>query len=153
TVVLESLLLAMLILYFAVVIVPSGRYVRYLLPLLPVACLLGSAWTWRYVKWQTLAIMLIGVQSVSNCLSVVTAYPIGQSHTLRFPILEYTAALREPYTDSFTDVLQFFRKEANPGELILAPNPEFPLMFYTELGIIDFGVAARPPRMPEWILA
>lgn len=149
----ERLLLLLPPSYFAVILVAPGFYLRYLLPLLPVVCLLAAACIFRYVKWRALAVLLVVVQSASNVFSIVTAYPFKGTHALRFPLAEYVQGIAVPYADRFADVVDFFRREAHPGDMIMSFDPEFPLRFYTQLAVID-GVLMAPPkgRLPEWIL-
>jgi hypothetical protein len=149
----ERLLLLLPPSYFAVILVAPGFYLRYLLPLLPVVCLLAAAWIFRYVKWRALAVLLVVVQSASNVFSIVTAYPFKGTHALRFPLAEYVQGIAVPYADRFTDVVDFFRREAHPRDIIMSFDPEFPLRFYTRLAVID-GVLMAPPKghLPEWIL-
>ena len=149
----ERFLLLLLGSYFVTILLAPGFYLRYLLPLLPVVCLLAAAWIFRYVKWRAPAVLLIAVLALSNVFSVVTAYPFRETHRLRFPLVEYVKGLSAPYTDRFADVVDFFGREAHPGDMIMSFDPEFPLRFYTRLAVID-GVLMAPPkgRLPEWIL-
>ena len=140
-------------LYFVIIVIPPGFYLRYLLPVLPVARLLAAAWIFRYIKWRALAVLVVAVLALSNAFSLVTAYPFRKTHTLRFPLVQYVEGLSAPYTDRFADVLDFFKSQARPGDMIMSFDPEFPLIFYTRLGVID-GLMMAPPkgRLPEWIL-
>jgi 4-amino-4-deoxy-L-arabinose transferase-like glycosyltransferase len=149
----ERLLLLWLPLYFVTIVFTPGFYLRYLLPLLPVACLLAAAWIFRYVKWRVPAVLAVAVLALSNAFSLVTAYPFRETHTLRFPLVEYVAGLAAPYTDRFADVLDFFKSQAHPGEKVLTFDPDFPLIFYTQLVIIN-GHIMEPPegQLPDWIL-
>ena len=149
----ERFLLLLLASYFAITLTTPGFYLRYLLPLLPVACLLAAAWIFRYVKWRALAALLIAVLALSNAFSVVTAYPFRDAHPLRFPLVEYVEGLGAPYTDRFADVLDFFKIQAHPDEKVLTFDPDFPLMFYTQLVIINGHIMGPPEgQLPDWIL-
>jgi len=149
----ERFLLLLLLSYFVTVLMAPGFYLRYLLPLLPVACLLAAAWTFRYLKWRALAVVVIAVQALSNAFSMATAGPFRGTHTFRLPLLEYVRGITVPYTDRFGDVLDFFRREAHPGETVLTFDPDFPLIFYTQLAVIDGHIMAPAGgRLPDWIL-
>ena len=149
----ERFLLVLLLSYFVTVLIAPGFYLRYLLPLLPVACLLAAAWTFRYVQWRALAVAVIAVQTLSNAFSMATAYPFRGAHLFRLPLLEYVRGIAVPYADRFDDVLDFFRREAHPGEKVLTFDPDFPLIFYTQLGVIDGHIMAPAGgRLPDWIL-
>ncbi len=149
----ERFILFLMALYFLAVLSAPGRYTRYQLPLLPLMCLLAAGWTFRYVKWRTLAVGLIVVQISSNFFSFVTAFPFRHGRTLRFPLSEYVSGISAPYADRFTDALGFFKTHAHPGETILSFQPEFPMIFYTPLVIINGQIMAPPPgKLPDWIL-
>ena len=149
----ERFLLLLLPSYFVTVLIAPGFYLRYLLPVLPVACLLAAAWTFRHVKWRALAVVVIAVQVLSNAFSMATAYPFRGAHTFRLPLLEYVHGIAAPYTNRFADVLDFFQRQAHPGERVLTFDPDFPLIFYTHLGIIDGRIMAPAGgRLPDWIL-
>jgi 4-amino-4-deoxy-L-arabinose transferase-like glycosyltransferase len=149
----ERFALVLLPLYFVIIVIAPGFYLRYLLPILPVACLLAAAWVFRYVKWRALAVLVVAIQSTSNVFSIVTACPFQKTHTLRFPLVEYVRGMAAPYTNRFADVLDFFKTHAHPGERVLTFDPEFPLIFYTQLGVIN-GLLMGPPagQFPDWIL-
>jgi hypothetical protein len=151
---LEWHLVGLFVLYLALINVPPGPHARYLLPLLPVACLLGAAWTWRYVRWTSLAVALILVQAGTNLWSLATAYPIRGSHQLRSGLFEFVGGLRENYRDRCSDVLTYLQKEAKSGETILTPDPEFFLIFYSKLQVLDVRIAGPPTsRAPDWMFA
>jgi len=149
----ERLVLFLLASHFAIIPLAPGFYLRYLLPIFPVTCLLAAAWIFRCIKWRTLAVLVIAVQVLSNALSMVTAYPFRGSHIFRLPLPEYVQGIAAPYTDRFADVVEFFKREARPRQMVLSFDPEFPLRFYTQLAVID-GVLMAPPkgRLPDWIL-
>lgn len=149
----ERFLLLWLSLYFVTIVITPGFYLRYLLPLLPVGCLLAAAWIFRYVKWRAPAVLLIAVLALSNAFSLVTAYPFRETHTLRFSLVEYVEGLAAPYADRFADVLDFFKRQAHPGEKVLTFDPDFPLMFYTQLVVINGHIMGPPEgQLPDWIL-
>ena len=150
----ERLLLLLLLLYIGMLVFPPGSYLRYLLPLMPVACLLTAAWVVRYLPWPPLVALLLVVQCGSNGLAVVTALPFG-STALRWPLVEYARGLSHRYEDRFSDVLAFLQPAARAGETVYVADPEFPLMFYTSLRIIDARLAgeAVPDPLPNWILS
>jgi 4-amino-4-deoxy-L-arabinose transferase-like glycosyltransferase len=149
----ERFLLFLLGLYFLAVLSAPGFYTRYQLPLLPVMCLLAAVWVFRFVKWRSLAVTLIVVQLCSNVFSLVAAFPFRHGHALRFPLVQYVSGIRVPYADRFTDVLDFFKTHARPGETVLSFDPEYPMIFYTPLVVVNGLIMAPPPgKLPDWIL-
>jgi hypothetical protein len=139
-------------LYLPVLLVMPGGYLRYLLPVLPAVCLLAAVWLFRYVRWTAVAVGLLVIQCVSNVFSLATD-PFAKQIPLRSPLADFVFGMLLPYQDRFTDVLHFFQKEAKPGDVVVSPNPEFPLMFYTRLKIVDARISASPFQpLPEWIL-
>jgi hypothetical protein len=149
----EKYLLLLPFLYVPVLLAMPLPFSRYLLPVLPVMCLLVAVWIFRYIQWRVLSVGLIIILSASNLFSMVSGLPFGYGGVLRFPPLEYALGVTEPYADRFADALDFFKKQAQPGQHVLSFDPEFPLIFYTEIGVID-GRIAPPPSdvLPDWIL-
>jgi len=149
----ERWLLWLLASYFAAILLAPGFYLRYLLPILPLTCLLAATWIFRYVQRRTMVVLLIVIQVMSNVVSMVTAYPFRGTHRFRVPLVDYARGTARPYADQFSDVLAFFKQQAQPGEIVLSFDPEFPVEFYTSLAVID-GVLMAPPKghMPRWIL-
>jgi 4-amino-4-deoxy-L-arabinose transferase-like glycosyltransferase len=149
----ECFLSFLLPLYFVVVLFAPGFYLRYQLPLLPLLCLLAAAWVLRYVRWRALAIVLIVVQVFSNFFAIASGFPFRHGRALRFPVVEYVAGTSAPYTNRLDDAVDFFKAHAKPGQRVLSFDPEFPLIFYTGLGVIDGRIMAPPPGvLPDWIL-
>lgn len=140
-------------LYTPVLLIMPGGYLRYLLPVLPAMCLLVGAWLFRYVRWTAVAVALLIIQCLSNVFSVATD-PFAGQIPLRSPLANFIFSSLTPYQDRFTDVLGFFQKEAKPGDTVVSWNPEFPLMFYARLKIVDARFSPSPFQpLPEWILS
>jgi hypothetical protein len=96
---------------------------------------------------------VIAVLALSNAFAMVAGYPFREAHALRFPLVEYIKGLPTPYTNRFVDVLEFFKTQARPGERVLTFDPDFPLMFYTQLVVINGHIMAPPEgQLPDWIL-
>ncbi|MGH7942177.1 MAG: ArnT family glycosyltransferase [Limisphaerales bacterium] len=149
---LERYLFVLPFLYTPVLLVMPGGYLRYLLPILPAMCLLVAAWLFRYIRWTALALALLFIQCVSNAFSVA-ADPFARQMPLRSPLADFVFGELLPYQDRFTDVLAFFKKNAQPGDELVSWNPEFPLMFYTRLKIINARLSPFPFRpLPKWVL-
>jgi hypothetical protein len=139
-------------LYIPVLLVMPGGYLRYLLPVLPAVCVLAAVWLFQYVRWTAVAVGFLIIQCVSNVFSVATD-PFAKQIPLRSPPADFVFGALQPYQDRFTDVLNFFQKQAKPGDELVSSNPEFPLMFYTRLKIIDARISSSPFQpLPDWIL-
>jgi len=136
--------------YFATLLVPPTQ-LRYLLPLLPVGCLLCAAWAFRYIRWPIVAAAAIALQATSNLFAVGLTFGAARQHRWRAPVMEYIASLHGSYRNRFTDVLDAFSKNARAGESVWVADPEFPLIFYTGVKIIDARLGI-PDRLPDWIL-
>ena len=151
----ERFLLLLLPLYVVVILIAPAWFLRYVLPLLPVACMLVSAWVFRYVKWRAAAAALIFVQCSSNVIGVATGFAFGGGHGIRSPLIDFVGSITQPYNDRFTAVLDYLNKQARSGQTLLVLDPEFPLIFYTRLRIIDGRVnsaALANGSGPDWIL-
>lgn len=140
-------------LYILVILAPPGTFIRYLLPLLPVACLLGAAWVFRYVRRMSLAMGLVGVQCACNLFAIAPFYPLKGEHTFRWPFIEYVTHFTRPYTDRCADVVGFLNQAAKPGQTVAVSDPEFPLKFYTPLRVLDARFETITQPLPEWILS
>ena len=147
----EWLLLALLPSY-ALIIAPSpGPFVRYLLPLLPAACLLSAVWIFRYLRWRFVAVATILALCLNNALALASACPCPGEHKLRWPLLDFIGSLAVPYHNRLEDVVAYLNREARPGQSIYVFDPEFPLIFYTPCQIIDGRLqdGKLPVQLPD----
>ena len=94
---------------------------------------------------------LISLQAATNLIALVTTFGLDREHGLRFPLFRFVGGLGQNYADRFTDVRNFFSREAHTGQTVLVRDPEFPLIFYTGLKIIDARLN-KPDSFPDWIL-
>jgi hypothetical protein len=148
----EKYLLGLMILYVPILLVMPLAFSRYLLPLLPIACLLVVVWLFRYIKWTWLVCIILMAQCLTNVLAVATD-PFSKQFPVRSPFADVLFSPLLPYEDRLTDLLKFFGDHARPGDTLLSWDPEFPLAFYTHLKVIDGRLAADPFHpLPDWIL-
>jgi Dolichyl-phosphate-mannose-protein mannosyltransferase len=148
----EQYLVGLMILYVPVLLVMPLAFSRYLLPLLPIACLLVAAWVFRYIKWTWLACLVLLVQSLTNVLAVATD-PFAKQFPVRSPFADVLFSSLLPYQDRLTDLLKFFGDHARPGDTLLSWDPEFPLAFYSHLKVIDGRLTPDPFHpLPDWVL-
>jgi hypothetical protein len=136
--------------YIVVLLLPLTE-LRYLLPLLPVGCVLCAVWTFRYIRLSILAVAVIVAQLISNVFAVATSFRPSQEHSWRLPLIDYVRGISGPYTNRFVDVLDFFSREAHAGQSVWVADPEFSLIFYTGLKVIDARLRV-PDTLPDWIL-
>lgn len=146
----EQSLSILLVGYIVLLLMPPSE-LRYLLPLLPVGCLLAVVWVFRYVRWPIVATAAILVQTTSNVFPVTTTFGMAREHGWRFPLIEFIGGLNEHYVDRFVDVLDFFSKNAHAGQTVWVPDSEFPLIFYTGVAVIDARLRV-PETFPDWVL-
>jgi hypothetical protein len=132
-----------------------GAYLRYLLPLIPVLFLLAAVIISRIRKPPLLAGLLLIALCLSNCISVASGYPFRGAHHLRLPLFNMVREITTPYADRLKDVVAFLRQNAKPDESLLVFDPEFPLIFYTRMEIIDgrFTHHSLQGTFPDWILS
>ncbi len=151
----ERHLVLLVPLYLIVLLLPPGQFLRYSLPLLPVAVVLGAAWVFRFVRWPTVAWSLLLVQCFSNFIAVSTAYPWRREHSFGLPFVRFVRGFGLPYTDRLADVSNFLNREAKPGQTVYVFDSEFPLKFYTRQRLFDGrlvrGLIQEP--LPDWILS
>jgi len=130
-----------------------GYYFRYITPLIPVLTLLGAAIVVNYIKWRMVRYLLITIRCISNVLAVFSGYPVRGSHRIKMPFVEFICEITSSYTDRLEDVVSYLRQNAHSDESVLVPDPEFPLIFYTNMRIIDakFSRVVTPLDLPDWI--
>ena len=139
--------------FIAVLPYAPGLYLRYLVPLLPVAAVYlaeGLASTISNVKlrWAVFAVMVL-----TNVTAWTTALPFHYGHHLRIELADFIDEISHPYRDRTSAMIEFFRKNARDGETIHTRDPEFPLAFSTPLAIYFGPCRSLPPgQMPDWIL-
>ena len=114
----EWLLVFLLITGIGVGVVPPGNFLRYMLIVLPVGCLLVSAWTFRYIRQPAVVTALIAAVCLTNGLAIATTYPWRGEHTLHSPIAKWLRSVHRPYGSRLDDVVRFLRKEAQPGQTV-----------------------------------
>jgi len=146
----ESALLIALAGYFGVLLLPPME-LRYLLPLLPIGCVLGAAWVFRYIRWPIAAVAVIAIQATSNLFAVGSTFGVAHQHTWRAPLIEYIASLGISYRNRFSDILDTLSSKAHAGETVWVADPELPLIFYTGMKVIDARLEVIT-AFPDWIL-
>lgn len=134
-----------------------GVYLRYLLPLVPVLFLLTAAVMLKIRKplFQYFAYAVLVVMCLSNAVSVACGYPFRGDHHLRLPLINTVREITTPYDDRLKDVVSFLNQNARPDQSLLVFDPEFPLIFYTHMKVIDARLDKDPLRdgLPNWILS
>jgi hypothetical protein len=71
------------------------------------------------------------------------------------PIIRFLSEITSSYQNTLEDVVLFLRKNARANESILVLDSEFPLVFYTDMRIIDAYLHPRlmADDLPDWIFA
>jgi hypothetical protein len=72
------------------------------------------------------------------------------------PIVTYIRDISSRYDDSLEDIVSFLKRNATPDETLVSNDPEFPLIFYTDLRVIDVRLPSQlatrdPNEFPDWI--
>lgn len=131
------------------------HFMRYLLPMLPVVLLLAAVILTYSVRHKLVRYVLVLLLCSSNAVSVVTAYPVSRSVSFKMPFVEFAREITSSYEDRLKDVVHFLRENGQPTESVLVKDPEFPLVFYTDMRIIDLRLAKREDlrELPDWVLS
>lgn len=131
------------------------NFFRYLVPLIPVFTLLMSIIVVDHVRPRLFRYLLVAVLALSNIIPVLSAYPLRGERTVDMPIVRFIGGITSEYDNTLEDVVLFLRENARPDESILVPDPEFPIIFYTDMRIIDALLNARiyMNDLPDWIFA
>jgi hypothetical protein len=135
-----------------IVSVAPGQFLRYIIPVIPIASVLQALLLKRYIKAALLRYILVGLICLTNFLPVYGLYFFDYGHKPAFPIVNLIRSIAVPYANRMEDVVRFLKKEAAPNESVLVFDSEFPLMFHTGMQIIDGRfVSGKTIRKPDWI--
>ncbi|MBF0456601.1 MAG: glycosyltransferase family 39 protein [Nitrospirae bacterium] len=135
-------------LQLAIISIMPGLFVRYFVPLIPVFCILQALLLTRYIKAVLPRYVLVGLLCFTNLLSIFGLYFFRYGHKPAFPVINLMRSIAVPYRGRLDDVIAFLKKEAAPNESILVFETEFPLIFYTDMQIID-GRYCSTKKMPK----
>jgi 4-amino-4-deoxy-L-arabinose transferase-like glycosyltransferase len=134
------------------VTVPSVFF-RYLTPLIPVLMLLGAAILTRYIRAAWARRTLVAVLAFSNVVAIGSGWPFLGPHRLELPLVTFVRSLTTEYTDRLEGSVNYLREQSTPDQTLCVADPEFPLIFYTGLKVIDVRLhRAWPADPPDWIL-
>lgn len=158
-----KLLWIVLLIYFTWISFLPPLFFRYITPLIPVGTLLATIILYYFVREMIFRWILICIMIFTNVLSTVSALPLGRPKKISLPLVTYVREITTPYKDRFGDVLSYLKKNGNSNETVFVYDSEFPLIFYTDMKIID-GRFLKPNinkvdfngipygSMPDWIL-
>lgn len=135
--------------------VAPDMFFRYMVPLIPVLIILASVILVNYVRPPIFRYLLILILCCSNIIAVFTADPLQKQHSVGMPFAQFIREITSSYEDRLEDVVCYLRQNADPNQSLFALDPEFPLIFYTNMRIID-GRLTRELNMnnlPDWILS
>jgi len=128
------------------------RYFRYLMPLIPVLMLLAAKILDCHTKNKPLVYAVWIVLAGSNLLAFSWPFHSGLSHSFESPILMFSKSLATPYANRLEDFVGFIESEAEPGDTFAVHDPEFPLVFLTELSVLDVRFAEEGwEHRADWI--
>ncbi len=128
-------------------------FFRYLSPLIPVLMLLGASILTRTVRPIWMRCLLVLVLALSNGVAIGSGWFFRGSHQLEMTYLKFVQSITTDYTDRFEKVLDFLQNESNSDQTVFVANPEFPLIFYTDMRIIDARFHPEwPADLPDWFL-
>ena len=150
----EFLLLALIPIHILLLCVTPGSYFRYITPLIPVLILLASNILVTYIKFRIIRNLLVAALCLSNIVAVLSAYPARGAHCIKLPFVQFISEVTSDYEDRLEDVVTFFKQNAGPDESVFVLDPEFPLIFYTDMRIVDGRFKRKIYRhdLPDWIL-
>lgn len=134
--------------------ITPGSFFRYLTPLIPVLILLVATVLVHHTGPRIIRTVVIVVLCLSNVVAVLSAYPVRASHSINMPLVQFVREITSNYEDRLEDVVSYFRQNASPDESVFVFDPEFPLIFYTGMRIIDGRLNRKLYNndLPDWIL-
>jgi hypothetical protein len=141
------------------------RFHRYIVHLYPL-CAIVLGWAgirlWRW--FRPAGAVFLAMLGLTNWLYI---YPLEittlqnrpwQSDfrmltSVNIPLRLFLAEILCGYPDVNANIVAFFKKNASPGETILAEYSDLPLQFYTGLRVLGgLQGAPDPDEKPDWIL-
>ncbi len=129
-------------------------YFRYLMTPLPLLIILEArALTWsftrRWVRYIVLSLLVL-----TNWLGIIPLLPFRVEHKPGFPLIHYAQEIASDYEDKLENVVDFFLVHGNPSESIFVMDVEAPLIFYTEMQIVDGRFPENTGKLTQtdWIL-
>lgn len=133
----------------------SLRSMRYIIPLLPLSAVITASILTYHVSRKSIRYTLFTVLCFTNVISALTVGNLNPGTLLHIPIVEFVKEITQSYQDRLSDVVSYLKQNGNPEQSVLVSDPEFPLIFYTEMRIIDFRLAQRDRlrELPDWILS
>jgi hypothetical protein len=153
----DPLLLAFVFFFTAFVLVPPlapGVFLRYLLPLLPMSAILmvECLWSLQSRNWRKWTLFVVLVST--NVAAWVTAFPLDSRHELQVELADFIDELAHSYTSRAEVMITWFNAHARPEDVVGVNDPEFPLIFYTRLRIIDSRYADEAAQQVplDWVL-
>jgi hypothetical protein len=149
----EILLWTLIPAHLVILAATVGSYFRYLTPLIPVLILMASAILVRDVKPPIFSYLVVGMLCLSNAISVYSLYPFRGVHSTKMQLAQFVREIASDYEDRLEDVVFYLSRNANPSQSVYVYDPEFPLIFYTDMRVIDARFNNRLDRrdLPDWI--
>jgi 4-amino-4-deoxy-L-arabinose transferase-like glycosyltransferase len=151
-------LFALIVLYIAAISFAPWRMFRYLTPIFPVAAMiLGATIAWLMQRSRNAGVVALTLLAATTLLHQIP-FGIGeaagtqQAEPRFLPLVGYIGELLNGVRDADCVVVDHLRKNALPGDNVVATYGDLPIMFHTGLRT-GGGLAGQPlPDAPEWIV-
>jgi hypothetical protein len=127
------------------------KYFRYMTPMIPVIVILGAGILMVRLKPIWLGISLVVIVASTNIFSIAGAALFGEFRSPGFPFARYVRSVTSEYTDRLEDAVAFLLREGGPDQTIFSPGPEFPLIFYTDMRVLDGRYRKLVVSETDWI--
>jgi len=151
---LRLFLLIQMITFIVLLPLFHGNFLRYLIVLIPAAALVMTDILTAHIFKPLYQYILIAVIAFSNFLSVAGLSILQYEQKIQLPFFKLLLSNLTPYRNTIEDAVDFFELNAKHGENVFSNHPEFSLMFYTGLKIVDgrFHPNVTLDNLPDWIL-
>ena len=132
------------------------RFFRYLTPMIPLLLLLLAYLLMRFVPWRSLRLVVLGVLVASNLMSTAMALPFPKQHRTAFSYPTFLRSISNSYEDRLEAVLDRFGADFAPEHSAFVDDHELPLIFYTDMRIVEARRAERiwresSDQHPDWV--
>lgn len=151
----DTVLFLFLIVPFTLVIISAspGPFLRYLLPVIPGCILLLSLMLVKTFSSRMVRILLVFLISISTAIPRLS-FSFSPGKIFELPFIHCIGSISSKYENRLTDVVGFFKNNATSEQSILVADPEFPLIFYTNMRVINFffNRYSGSSKLPDWIM-
>ncbi|MDZ4859190.1 MAG: hypothetical protein SGI88_09395 [Candidatus Hydrogenedentes bacterium] len=131
-------LLPLFVAHATVLLITPGYFYRYLVPLIPILILYLAHMTSLIVDRRIRYGVMAAIFALYNL----------------YPFVRVVQDIATPYQNALTPLIAYLNTHARPGDSLYVQDPALPIIFHTDLKVIDGRLTRRLDMndLPDWIL-